>query len=254
MKNLLLYGNCQMHGIKCFLEMSPDMRDFKIEVFETWRMVVKLETEERENRLVENADIVFYHAHSERQLNKDKLKQGTNSFPSSVFYNSGPFIGSASEEDFAPVMKCYRESGINNAVIRGINEFDLGYSRRWKSNYEKMCEKEIDNDVPQELRITDLYEHARNVRMVLTDNHPTSYTFFHWTNRVLCFLKKPPLSGAVLDRCMREENITGLPCYSWITPVAKNVLGLKYGGTETDKSHNADEIKEKIKAFEKAGL
>lgn len=249
MKKVLLYGNCQMKGLRDFLLLSDSVADLDIVAVESWRIAAGLALKESSEAHCKSADVVFYHTISDLPLDPNSFREGCQMIPMSVYYNGGPFIFSISEEDFSEPVKMLAMHSLSDVVRYVVLSADLGYEKRWLRHFAKMRKKEIEDGVPEELRATDFNDMARHTRTALTYNHPTSFLFYHWTNRVLRFLGKPKLSKAILERCLVESNIADLPCYFHIPLAAKVCLGLSYGGTEDDNRNAELEVVEKLKSL-----
>ncbi len=172
------------------------------------------------------ADLVFFHHKDEAQDYPTKQEK----VALSVWYQSGPFISHATQEDW-DYIKAYKDiHGHEEAVRFAVEDADLGYIKRWKDNHARMIEKEKNEQVPPELRMSDMMEIGREVQLQRTMNHPTSLVFREWALRICTFLDEKPGPRAVTrEEALADNNIAGLPCEDHVTSGARKHLGLKWG-------------------------
>jgi hypothetical protein len=152
----------------------------------------------------------------------------------SVWYQAGPFIMHATDQDWLRLAA--EHNGDIESAIRQAPFADMGYSDRWKDCYERMLEKEENEEVPMDIRISGFMEVGRDHQLQLTCNHPTSLVFRQWATRILDFIKIPFIQHtfpSVAD-CLVNPNMAGLPCEESATTGARDILSLKWGGRLED--------------------
>jgi hypothetical protein len=232
--NICFHGNCQLWAIGEFLKLSPAANTMNISVIQGHQLVLGEQSHEEELKAVESADIIFTHkVGGELPWPSDvNPKQGVEIIPMSVFYNSGYFINYTT--DWTPVLDYAKENKIEKAVKFAVNEADLGYAARFEENKARMIQKEQDEGIEADMRVSQFIEGGTRERLLITMNHPTSIVFFHWTNKVLERIGKAKLGDKVLKLCGENENIVNLPCFDGVCTAAKKRLGLSWGGTARD--------------------
>lgn len=224
-KRILLCGNCQMSGIAFFLRRA--LPTWEIHDLPHLATFYGEFTEEQIAAEHAWADIVFFHhKHDGKQDYPTKHPK----IPMSVWFQSAPFMAQVPGE----IWQQLKESNADPEWI--VREADLDYERRWEECWEKMKQKEIDEGVPVQLRISDLMRKGRERQLQLTCNHPTTYVFTNWCNRILNYIWAQPNLQDIERMCAGESNpnLAGLPCEESATTGARKHLSLNWGGRPED--------------------
>lgn len=228
---ILMCGNCTVDGLEVFLKRALPHHEY--------RRLPHLATfygEFSEEKIADDhawADLVFYHhKHDDPQDYPTKQPK----VPLSVWYQSAPFIAQAKDSDWGEVDNVYAEQGLQRACEFAVREAYMNEERRWEECYEKMKFKEVNEHVPEDIRVSPLMDNmGRFVQLQLTCNHPTSYVFAGWTYRLCAFLGEKPGPDAVsIQEAVHCPNIANLPCEESATTAARKHLGLGWGGRPED--------------------
>lgn len=231
------------------MAMSPNQEKLETRVIRTYMLDLGLTSREEELECLSWADIVFYHEHmGKKPGDEDKpVKPGTVLVPMSVMYNSGYYLSLATEEDWNSVYEFAEKNGVDQAVDYAVYGCDVGHTRRWAHNFEKMKRKEIKENVPEHMRLSQVIEPLwKREQQTITMNHPTSTVFYDWANLLLGHLGLKKLKPALRERCERELNIANLPCVDWICSGVKETFGLAYGGGQEDNFQCAGIARKKL--------
>ncbi len=229
---ILFCGNCQASALSIFVARGMPQHEV--------RHLPHLATfygEFSEEHIADQhawADLVFFHhKHDGAQAYPTKQPK----VPLSVFYQGGPFIAEAHDDDWTQVREYAALHGRERAIQWAVTEADMGYTRRWRDNLARMIEKEEEEKIAPEIRMSDIVEtEGRLFQQQRTMNHPTSIVFREWANRIMRFMREEPARGAVTrEEALREPNIGGLPCEQSATSGAVKHLGLRWGGRGEDE-------------------
>ena len=252
----LLSGNCQISGIATFLRLAPNAKKYQVsEIPHLTQFYQGLDPKAHpefppaeQERLVREADIIFYHAKGGEEPDIIHLNEKAPKVPLSVLYNSAYFlICYEDRHDWEPVLDRARMHGMHNAVTYAVDEYDFGYESRWQRNFDQMQKKEADEGVPEATRISPFFSAShREHRPLLTMNHPTSFIFYEWTNLILRHLNEPPLNPALRTRALLEQNMAGLPCHYSAGRGARTIMQLDWGARPEDQGSCADISRERI--------
>lgn len=228
---LALVGNCQLSGLAVFLRRAMPQHEIR-----DMPHLATFYEEFTEEQIAEThawADIVFFHhKHDGKQDYPTKQPK----VPMSVWYQSGPFIIHTPDAIWETIKGVYELMGEDFALRVAVEEADMGYCLRWNHCASKMRDKEIEEQVPERLRISDLMEQGKANQLQLTCNHPTSLVFWHWCDRVCAYLHEIPHPAAISElECYQNPNIAGLPCEESATSGARKHIGLSWGGRPEDE-------------------
>lgn len=227
---LRLFMNCQGQGLEVFLKRAMPQHDIKC-----FPHLASFYGEFSDELLAEEhakADVVFFH-HKHDGAQDYPTKQPK--VPMSVWYQSGPFIAHTSEEDWQTIKGMASYMGNDWAIKVAVEEANLHYDKRWIDCHSKMIDKECLEQVPLELRISDLMDDGTRHQLQLTCNHPTSLVFFWWTERICKFLGEEQHPGAISElECYQNPNLAGLPCEESATTGARKHLQLSWGARPED--------------------
>lgn len=220
-----MFTNCQGQGlevflkrvlpkwdIKCFPHLATFFREFTDEFLaqEHWK-----------------ADIVFFHHKHDGELDYPTKHP---KIPLSVWFQSAPFMAQVPQ----PIWDRLKEEKADVEYV--VKEADLDYQARWDGCLDRMKEKEENELVPQQIRISDLMSDGKQKKLQLTCNHPTTFVFINWTIRIINYLGVKVTSDDIarLGSGSDNPNIAGLPCEESATSGARKHLGLKWGGRPED--------------------
>jgi hypothetical protein len=222
-------GNCAVDGIEAFMKRAlPHHEHRRMPHLATF---LGEYSEEQIAELHAWADIVFYHT---KHDNPQNYPTKNPKVPLSVWFQSSYFIRWADGDDWKPVEEHYEKYGLE-AAINFAPEADMNYLKRWDHCYARMQEKEEQEGVPKEIRISPYMTQGREVWQQHTANHPNSLVFREWTFLLCKFLgEKPGPDTISFDECIANPNIAGLPCAESATSAARRILGLSWGGQPID--------------------
>lgn len=219
---ILLTGNCQVDGLHVFL--SRALPHFEI------RRLPHLATfygEFSQEKIADDhawADLVFFHhKHDDPQNYPTKQPK----IPLSVWYQSAPFMAQIGPQ----MWRDYYDTG---ATPEEAVYHDFDYRNRWTGCWERMMEKEEDENVPQLIRMSDFMINGKDFQLQLTCNHPTSMVFRAWANRICAFLGIRTYQEVSFEEAIAEPNLAGLPCEESATSGARSHLNLQWGGRPED--------------------
>jgi len=220
----LVTGNCQASSLAIFLRKAMPQHEIRHLPF-----LATFFNEFSEEQIAEHhawADIVFYHTkHDHPQDYPTKNPK----VPMSVWYQGAPFIAQLPQTIWDH-WKPHRDMfGLDETVVAMLDA-DLLYEQRWVEYYERMRWKEVDEGVPQELRMSDMMELGRTRQLQRTCNHPTSLVFREWALRVCKFLGEKPVEMFSPEECIAEPNLGELPCEDFACIGARRHLRLYWGG------------------------
>lgn len=232
--NILLYGNCQMAGLKRFIDHTPESGEFSTRVLQDFQITLGEVTKPKVREDLVWADTVVYHARDGLFPNGEEMppKPDSTLITSSVFYNSGYYLTNAEAEDWLPVMAYAAKYGHPEAVRYAVHEADVGYWRRRVANLNHMMEKEERENVPRGTRISDLISRGVEECQHITMNHPTSVVFVEWADRLLKHLGFAGVTNQQREDARCHKNLANLPCEDFVCSGAKKHLGLKWGGSD----------------------
>lgn len=238
-----LFCNCQGQGLEVFLKRALPHHD--IVCFPHLATFFKEFTPEFLADHHAKADLVFFHhAHDDPQDYPTKQPK----VPLSVWHQAGPFFIRTEDPDWAQVYEHQKVYGEHSAIEFAVKEADMGYVDRWSSNYARMKEKEWNEGVPEEIRISDLMLRGTYEQQQLTCNHPTSVIFQEWSERICEFLGERPGPNAVSRaEALAHPNLAGLPCEESATSGAVRALSLKWGGRPEDDESGRQIARERLK-------
>jgi hypothetical protein len=235
----LFTGNCQSNGLEHFMKIAlPHLEIRNLPFLATFF------NEFSEEKIAEEhawADLVFFHHKADNPQNYPTKQP---KIPLAVWYQSGPFITHATNQDWLRLLLEFDgdvEKAVQQAPIA-----DMGYEARWNHCLERMIEKEINEEVPRELRISDLMEYGKDHQLQLTSNHPASFVFYHWTKRICHFLGVGQVELPSEEYCLGHPNLAGLPCEESATSGAREILGLNWGGRPEDDQSGRDIARERL--------
>jgi len=246
---ILFHSNCHGEGLANFFAYSKDAGKFQTRVIRTYMLDLGLTSREEELDALQWADYVLYHEHMGRKPGDESkpVKPGTILTPMSVMYNSGYYLSLGTEEDWQGVYDYADKNGIDQAVDYAVYGADVGFTRRWNHNFEKMKSKEIRENVPESMWLSKAIEPLwKTEQQTLTMNHPTSTVFFDWANLILEHLNFAKIDMGFRDQCRTNLNIANLPCEDWICQGVKEVFGLSYGGGDLNNSNCANLARNKL--------
>lgn len=230
MNRALITGNCQASGLSFFLRRALphwEIRDLP--------HLATFYGEFSEERIAADhawADIVFFH-HKHDGAQDYPTQQPK--VPMSVWYQSGPFIAHTSEEDWIQLRQAMKYKSTADVIEAAVMEMNLNYTERWYECLSKMMIKERNEQVPQELCMSDLMAAGLSHQLQLTCNHPTSLVFFWWAERICKFLGEEQHPGAISElECYQNPNLAGLPCEESATTGARKHMALQWGGRPED--------------------
>jgi hypothetical protein len=238
---ILFTGNCQCDGLVVFMQRALPQFEFR-----SLPHLASHYKEFSEEKIAEDhawADLVFFH-HKHDHPQDYPTKQPK--IPLSVWFQSGPFAAQSEDCYWLPVVEHARHYGVDSACDFAARDADLGYEQRWASCFERMKEKEENENVPKEIRVSDLMEnYGRTEQQQLTCNHPTSVIFADWTFRILRYLD---LVGFIptMDELRANPNLAGLPCEESATSGARRHLSLKWGGRPEDDDSGRQIARERL--------
>lgn len=249
MTKIHFHSNCMGYGLAWFLQRSPSANRFTIDYVQNFQIMIGEESREREKQVVETADILFYHA-TKRVLPWPETCQPKPScqlIPLSVFYQGAYFtIENCHKHIWEPVIQCAREHGVDGAVYHFCNEMDIGYQKIWDEDFAHMQNKEIEEGVPEDQRMSDWQHKGKEMQLLTTKNHPASIVFFHWANRLLKSLGYGLLGEEMERQCLYNNNLVNLPCEDWVTTAARKHLGMSWGASDYMNQRSAAFAKEKL--------
>lgn len=234
---ILLTGNCQVDGLHvCMARALPQLEIHRLPHLATFY------GEFTEEHIAEEhawADLVFYH--TKHDGDQDYPTKNTK-VPLSVFYQGGAFIAEAHDQDWEPIQEYANQHGKKEAIYHAVFEADMGYTRRWKDNLDRMIEKEDEDNVPEEIRMSDIAIHrGRTYQQQLTMNHPTTIVFRDWANRLIKYIGETPGPNSVtFEEALAKPNLAGLPCEQSATSGAVKHLALLWGGRPEDNQSGRD--------------
>ncbi len=243
------HTNCQGYGLEWFFRQSPDASTFTTAVIQNFRICTKEETREQEKEVVETADILFYHATNRVFPWPDNVspRPGCNLIPLSVFYQGAYFfMENANQQTWKPVIEMARVDGIERAVEWLIEEADLNYETRWDADSLHMANKEAEEGVDTDIRISNWQQQGRFEQLFLTKNHPTSLAFVRWANLLLSHIGKKELSHEWTEKSRANNNLVNLPCEDWVTTAARKHLGMSWGATDYENRRAREFAKNKL--------
>lgn len=247
-----IHANCQGWGLEWFFKRSPDADKFTTALIQNFRICTKEETREQEKEVVETADILFYHA-TKRVFPWPETvqpKPDCQLIPISVFYNGAYFfMENARKEIWQPALDMAQSQGPSCAAQWLVNESDLDYRARWQADLDHMRNKEEEEGVAPELRISDWQHQGHEWAQLLTKNHPSSLLFLRWANLLLEYIGMRPMEDEWEAKAREQQNLVYLPCEDWVTNAAKKHLGLKWGATEYEHRRALEFGHNKLKAW-----
>lgn len=256
---IVLSGNCQCSGIATFLRLAPNASKYRIsEIPHLVQFYQGIDAKAHpelppaeQERMMREADVILYHAKGGNEPDLMHLNDNAVKIPLSVVYNSAYFMMCYEERtEWKPVLAVARDSGIDQAVRYAVQEHNFNYSLRWATDLTKMIKKECMENVPQATAMSQFFaENHAERQPLLTNNHPTSYIFAEWTDRLLQYLGEPALSIAVHTAARANPNMAGLPCEFSAGSGARRYLGLNWGARPEDESSCADIALERITKF-----
>lgn len=231
---ILLTGNCQVDGLHCFLSRALPHFEF--------RRLPHLATffqEFTEQKIAEDhawADLVFFH-HKHDHPQDYPTKQPK--IPLSVWFQSAPFMAQIPEDLWIE----FRNTGGNS---EDAIHHDFNYAARFELCCQRMQEKEVNEHVPHDLRMSDLNWDGREMQYQLTCNHPTSIVFRQWSEQICKYLEVSPNGMPSVSECIANPNLAGLPCEESATSGARRHLGLKWGGRPEDDESGRQIARERL--------
>lgn len=233
---ILLCGNCQVDGLHVFLARALPQFEF--------RRLPHLATfygEFTEEKIADDhawADLVFFHhKHDHPQDHPTKREK----IPLSVWFQSAPFIAQVPQQ----LWNEYKASG---GTPEGAVSHDFDYMNRWLNCWDRMKEKEENEQVPSELRMSRYMDLGFESQLQLTCNHPTSKVFLWWSIMIMEYLGVKPCGNAYwMEDCIRDPNLAGLPCEESATSGARKALGIKWGGRPEDEVSGLQIARERMK-------
>lgn len=249
-KKIFIYSNCLGEGLLKFMSLHP--------IFDQWfetKYVASFRIPLGENTIDEvidgwkEADIIFHHivnndwgCNTELFLPYTKPTAAVYSLP--VIYNSGFFIHYDEFLNSSLVnIKKELSKSMEHAISYFWNNGNLDWSERFESCLNKMKQKEINEDVIEQLRMSTFIEdNSRDRRTMITCNHPTTFTFATLAYKVAELLELPLWPKSACPFGIEDINYAQLPCYDYISPSAKMHLGLKY-----DSDHYSNQAEDHIK-------
>lgn len=229
---LLITGNCTCEGLAIFLRKAlPHWEIHHLPHLGTFFGEITEETILKEHAW---AELVFYQT---KQDNPQNYPTKAPKIPLSVWYQSAPFMAWVPQnlwEEFKDDNQLFSPNDSNGLIEYLVKDHDFDYEARWNECWDRMKVKEIDEGVPEDIRISYLMQWGRQHQLQLTHNHPTSLVFLHWSDRILEYLGEKKWSGYTLQDCIMNPNIAGLPCEESATSGARKHLGLAWGGRPED--------------------
>lgn len=243
------HTNCMGWALKWFFERSPSASSFTLDCIQNYQIVLGEDSRERERHVVETADVLFYHATKRVYPWPENVspRPGCELIPLSVYYQGAFFcIEQCHKPIWEPVIAYAREHGVDAAVHHFVNEMDLGYKAMWDADLAHMKNKEEEEGVPAEHRISHWQPEGLEVQQLITKNHPTSIVFLRWANLLLKSLGKQPLEEQWDRQAKDNLNLVNLPCEDWVTSAARKHLGMKWGGSDYMNQRSAQYAKEKL--------
>lgn len=243
---ILFTGNCQCDGLAYFMRRA--LQHWEI------RSLPHLATfyqEFSEERIAEEhawADLVFFHyKHDGKQDYPTKQPK----IPLSVWYQSAPFMAQIPQEmwdEFKEDNRLFSPNDPNGLIEYLVKDHDFDYEKRWNDCWTRMQQKEVDENVTEELRISDWMEVGKVNQLQLTCNHPTSKVFFVWSLRIMKFLGVENHSLVTTnDELEQNPNLAGLPCEESATSGARKHLSLSWGGRPEDDESGRQIARERLK-------
>lgn len=231
---ILFHANCQGEGLIHFMKYSRDFHKLSVRTTLVYLLELGYTSIEESEENIDWADVIFYHY--VRSL-KTPESQSAELVPLSVYNNSGYYLSSSKRDDWDQVFKREKSHGIINAARMAVSTFDMGYRRRHQKNIERMKEKEVNEGVPESMRLSNfILGNDINEQQSLTYNHPTSYILFDWANIILRRLDLQEIDSGMRSELCRDLNAAKLPCVDFICTGARRNLGLNYGGSRQDDS------------------
>jgi hypothetical protein len=231
------------------MRQSPDADKFQLDNITGFQLALGEDSRQHEKLLVETADVLFYHAEGGKAPWPETVKPKPDcvAIPMSVFYQGAYFIQwTATQERWKPALDLMDQHGIDAVVNHLVNDLDIGYLDIFKDHLKHMMDKEDEEGVPENLRISGWQQEGADWAQLLICNHPTSMLFLRWSNLLLTHLGFRPLEGDWPQRCRENLNLVNLPCEDWVTTAAKKHLGLKWGATDYENRRACEFAKGKL--------
>jgi len=196
MKNIVIYSNCQSNGIRSCLSYVIDSNFYEIANYDYIQNKKELPIE-----ILKNADVFIYQP--------TKAKHGIYSTDPEVKGNicshlnpkcikiAFPYIYNHAFWPFVPEDGHYKGGEPITKLKKGghslekitkmfLNgEIDFEYNKRFNKcmdilrEHEKLCDVKVSDFIDK---------NARNVKLFLTQNHPTTIVFIHCANQILKIL------------------------------------------------------------------
>jgi hypothetical protein len=216
----IIFGNCQGHAIKVFLEKLTDFANiYDVTAYANWQLLKTPTYLSIPYDEIKNADLIIY-----QPLNDVHGCYSTNIKNSDSFLNL-----------LKPECKCISFPRIHNNAIFPIfnkkqhnrmyygyvlnkydskeqllklydqNKLDFDFEKRMHNNYEIGKEKESECDIKM---IDFIYSSIKTHKLFLTHDHPTSYVFSEITRQICNILD---LEFDYEKSISLEENMMGLP-------------------------------------------
>lgn len=227
---VLCCGNCQSQGLVVFLRKAMPHHEF-IDL----PHLATFYAEFSEAQIVEEhekADLVFFH-HKHDGDQDYPTKQPKVALP--VWYQSAPFIIQAHDEQWVQVREYAERRGKEAAIEWAVKDCDMDYKKRWFSCLVKMFQKEHDDGVPDEIKMSDFMAYGFGYQLQLTCNHPTSLVFREWALRICRYMNEAVHPEFFSEaQCIAQPNLGGLPCEESATTAACKQLMLSWGGRPED--------------------
>lgn len=249
-KKIFAYSNCLSEGLLKFMNLHPTFsKQFETEYIASFRIPLGENSVDQVISGWREADIIFHHVvdndwgcNTELFLPYTKPTAEVYSLP--VIYNSGFFIHPDELLNSSlPNIKSELSKSMNHAISYFWNYGDLNWSSRFDSCLDKMKQKEINEGVIEQLRMSSfINEHSHDRRTMITCNHPTTFTFAVLAYKIADLLELPPWPQSLCPFKIEDINYAQLPCYDYISPAAKMHLGLKY-----NNDHYSVEVENHIK-------
>jgi hypothetical protein len=239
---LLCTGNCAADGLAVFLRRAlPEWEIRHLPFLATFFGEFSEEFITQEHAW---ADLVFFHHKAD---NPQNYPTKNPKIPLAVWYQSGPFIIHATDQDWLRLLASC--DGDKEKAIQQAPYFDMGYQDRWNHCLERMVEKEENEEVPTSTRLSGYMESSRLHQAQLTCNHPTSYIFAHWALHLINYIGAPVNAGdleRLFNGIYQNLNIAGLPCEESATSAAREILGLHWGGRPEDDESGRQVARERL--------
>lgn len=252
-------GNCQGSGIATFLRLAPHAAKYRIsEIPHLVQFYQGLDPAAHpelppaeQERMMREADVILYHAKGGNEPDLLHLNERAQKIALSVVYNGAYFMMCYdTKEDWEPILPIARAAGVEAAVLHAVREHDFNYRLRWAAHLTQMIKKEVIEGVPHGTQMSQYFaEHHAERQPLITNNHPTSFIFAEWTNRILHLLGEPLLPHTALVQAAYNQNMAGLPCEFSAGSGARRHLGLSWGARPEDEESCAMIARERITKF-----